>query len=70
MLTLTQRIVYVSLAIHIAIIHGAFRGFIDEQSTRKFWTLYILDRWLSVLMGRPPTIADEAVRLPLPSDAS
>ncbi|KAF1828704.1 hypothetical protein BDW02DRAFT_209842 [Decorospora gaudefroyi] len=60
--------VYVSLAIHIAYIHGAFRSCVDEASKRTFWTLYILDRWLSVLMGRPPTIADEAIRLPLPSD--
>ncbi|KAI8932480.1 hypothetical protein NX059_010665 [Plenodomus lindquistii] len=59
---------YVSLAIHIAVIHGAFRTFRDEPSTRTFWSLYIMDRWLSVLMGRPPTLADEAVRLPLPSD--
>ncbi|KAG9194372.1 hypothetical protein G6011_04407 [Alternaria panax] len=60
--------VYVSLAIHIAIIHGAFRSCNDEASNRSFWTLYILDRWLSVLMGRPPTLLDEAIRLPLPSD--
>ncbi|KAI4962357.1 hypothetical protein J4E86_001390 [Alternaria arbusti] len=60
--------VYVSLAIHIAIIHGAFRSCNDEASKRNFWTLYILDRWLSVLMGRPPTLLDEAIRLPLPCD--
>jgi hypothetical protein len=60
--------VYVSLAIHIAIIHGAFRSCVDEASKRIFWTLYVLDRWLSVLMGRPSTIADEAIRLPLPAD--
>lgn len=60
--------VYVSLAIHIAIIHGAFRSCNDEASKRTFWTLYVLDRWLSVLMGRPPTLLDEAIRLPLPSD--
>ncbi|KAI4660087.1 uncharacterized protein J4E79_005890 [Alternaria viburni] len=60
--------VYVSLAIHIAIIHGAFRSCNDEASKRTFWTLYILDRWLSVLMGRPPTLLDEAIRLPLPCD--
>lgn len=59
---------YVSLAIHIAIIHGAFQSCNDESSKRTFWTLYILDRWLSVLMGRAPTIADEAIRLPLPVD--
>jgi hypothetical protein len=52
----------------IAVIHGAFRSCVDEASTRTMWTLYILDRWLSVLMGRPPTIADEAIKLPLPSD--
>ncbi|KAL6165535.1 hypothetical protein ACJQWK_08757 [Exserohilum turcicum] len=60
--------VYVSLAIHIAMIHGAFRSCTDEAHKRVFWTLYILDRWLSVLMGRPPTIADEAIRIPLPCD--
>lgn len=40
--------VHVSLAIHIAIIHGAFRPCpdqtIDESSKRTFWNLYILDR--------------------------
>ncbi|KAJ5065384.1 hypothetical protein J3E72DRAFT_236009 [Bipolaris maydis] len=60
--------VYVSLAVHIAMIHGAFRSCKDEQNKRIFWTLYILDRWLAVLMGRPPTIADEAIRIPLPCD--
>ncbi|EUC36087.1 hypothetical protein COCCADRAFT_89204 [Bipolaris zeicola 26-R-13] len=60
--------VYVSLAIHIAMIHGAFRSCKDEENKRIFWTLYILDRWLAVLMGRPPTIADEAIRIPLPCD--
>ncbi|KAF2029493.1 hypothetical protein EK21DRAFT_67578 [Setomelanomma holmii] len=59
---------YVGLAIRIAVIHGAFKSCDDEASKRRFWTLYILDRWLSVLMGRPPTIADEAIRLPLPYD--
>lgn len=60
--------VYVSLAVHIAMIHGAFRKSSDESSKRKFWTLYILDRWLSVLMGRPPCIPDEAVCLDMPAD--
>jgi hypothetical protein len=59
---------YISLAINIAVIHGAFRTTVDEASKRTIWTLYILDRWLSVLMGRSPTIADEAIRLPLPCD--
>jgi len=54
--------------VHIAIIHGAFARCEDEANVRRIWTLYILDRWLSALMGRPPTIADDAIRLPLPSD--
>lgn len=48
--------------------HGAHRGWVDERGKRVFWTLYILDRWLSCLMGRPPTILDDAIRLPLPCD--
>ncbi|KAH7066231.1 hypothetical protein BKA63DRAFT_426504 [Paraphoma chrysanthemicola] len=59
---------YVGLAIRIALIHGAFRYCEHEADRRAYWTLYILDRWLCVLMGRPPTIADEAIRLPLPTD--
>nr|XP_036589951.1 fungal specific transcription factor domain-containing protein [Colletotrichum truncatum]KAF6801956.1 fungal specific transcription factor domain-containing protein [Colletotrichum truncatum] len=60
---------YVSNAMHISMMHGAHRGWVDERGKRVFWTLYILDRWLSCLMGRPPTISDDAVRLPLPNDA-
>jgi hypothetical protein len=60
---------YMSVAMHISIMHGAHRGWVDERRKRVFWTLYILDRWLSCLMGRPPTILDDAIRLPLPSDA-
>lgn len=59
---------YTSLAVHIAITHGAFRYCANEPSRRIFWTLYILDRWLSCLMGRPPTLADEAIRLAPPTD--
>lgn len=58
---------YVSLAVHIAIIHGSFMHSADEASKRTFWTLYIMDRWISMLMGRPPVIPDEAIRLPLPA---
>ncbi|KPM38004.1 hypothetical protein AK830_g8566 [Neonectria ditissima] len=60
---------YVSNAMHISIMHGAHRGWVDESGKRVFWTLYVLDRWLSCLMGRPPTIMDDAIRLPLPCDA-
>ncbi|KAF5025755.1 hypothetical protein F66182_2088 [Fusarium sp. NRRL 66182] len=59
----------VSNAMHISIMHGAHRGWLDESGKRLFWTLYILDRYLSCLMGRPPTIMDDAIRLPLPCDA-
>ena len=61
---------YVSLAVHIAIIHGAFKRCDDEASKRIFWNLYILDRWLSELMGRPPTIENEAIKLALPCDVA
>lgn len=61
---------YVSLAVHIAIIYGSFRHTADEAGKRVFWTLYIMDRWTSMLMGRPPNIPDEAIRLPLPAHDS
>jgi hypothetical protein len=61
--------IYVSLGMHIAIMNGIHRGWAhNEQYKRSFWTLYILDRWLSVLNGRPPSILDEAIKLPLPAD--
>lgn len=59
---------YVSMAIHIAIIHGAFSRQCGEAEKRIYWTLYIMDRWLSVLMGRPPTIADQAIKIACPCD--
>lgn len=59
---------YVSVAMHISIMHGAHRGWVDERGKRVFWTLYILDRSLSCLMGRPPTVLDNAIRLPLPRE--
>ncbi|KAK8919865.1 putative transcriptional regulatory protein [Metarhizium anisopliae] len=47
---------------------GAHRGWVDERGKRVFWSVYCLDRWLSCLTGRPPTITDEAIQLPLPAD--
>ncbi|UPX12124.1 uncharacterized protein EKO05_0002693 [Ascochyta rabiei] len=41
----------------------------DAAYMRTLWTLYIMDRWISMLMGRPPVIPDDAIRLPLPVDA-
>ncbi|OBS21157.1 hypothetical protein FPOA_07495 [Fusarium poae] len=59
----------VSSAMHISIMHGSHRGWLDESGKRVFWTLYVLDRYLSCLMGRPPTIMDDAIRLEPPCDA-
>lgn len=60
---------YVAAAMHISIMLGAHRGWVDERGKRVFWSVYALDRWLSCLMGRPPTITDDAIQLPLPADA-
>lgn len=60
---------YVSLGIHIAIMHGAHQGCVqDEHEKRSFWTLYLLDRWLCVSLGRPLTLLDESIHLALPAD--
>lgn len=60
---------YVSWGIHLAVMHGVhIGGWVDEQGRRAFWTLYILDRWLSCLMGRPPCLVDDAIKLPPPQD--
>jgi hypothetical protein len=59
---------YVSLATRISMGLGVHRGNVDERGKRIFWTLYVLDRWVSCLTGRPPSIPDEAIRLPLPAD--
>ncbi|TPX13684.1 uncharacterized protein E0L32_005887 [Thyridium curvatum] len=61
---------YITTALHVALMHGVHRGWsVDEQGKRVFWTIYILDRWISCLMGRPPSILDDAIRLDLPRDA-
>lgn len=59
---------YVGVAVRIANIHGAFQTCHNEQFRRVLWTLYVVDRWLSVLLGRSPAIAEEAIKIPLPSD--
>lgn len=61
---------HIAAAAHLCIMLGAHRGWVDERGKRIFWTVYILDRWLSCLMGRPPVLADEAIRIPLPADAA
>ena len=61
---------HIAAASHLCIMLGAHRGWVDERGKRVFWTVYILDRWLSCLMGRPPVITDDAIRIPLPADAA
>lgn len=61
--------VYISLAARISISLGAQRGHVDERGRRVFWTLYLLDRWVSSILGRPPAISDDVIRLPLPVDS-
>lgn len=60
---------HVAAAMHICIMLGVHRGMVDERGKRVFWTVYIMDRWLSCLMGRPHIIMDDAIRLELPEDA-
>lgn len=59
---------YVGVAIHIAVMNGAFKSWPNERGKRVFWTLYILDRWLSCLMGRSPILLDDAITLDIPTD--
>lgn len=61
--------IHIGLAIHIAIAHGAFTQCVDEAHKRVCWTLYILDRWLSILLGRPATLSDGSIKIPLPEDS-
>ncbi|KIV99698.1 uncharacterized protein PV09_08631 [Verruconis gallopava] len=61
--------IYVSIAVHILIMHGVHRGWmVDELGKRIFWTIYILERRLSILMGRPPLISDLAIKLRPPEN--
>ncbi|KAH6609952.1 n-terminal binuclear zn cluster-containing dna binding domain-containing [Trichoderma cornu-damae] len=60
---------HVAAAMHICIMLGVHRGLVDERGKRVFWTVYIMDRWLSCLMGRPHIIMDDAIRIQLPADA-
>lgn len=60
---------YIGAATRICLIEGAHRGLTEESAKRVFWTVFVLDRWLSMLTGRPPSIPDGAIRLPMPLDA-
>ncbi|KAK8045638.1 fungal specific transcription factor domain-containing protein [Apiospora rasikravindrae] len=58
---------YVSLGMRLAIMKGVHQGCVrDEYEKRAFWTVYVLDRRLCALTGRPPTLSDESIHLALP----
>ncbi|KAK3381097.1 hypothetical protein B0H63DRAFT_474897 [Podospora didyma] len=57
----------ISNAMHVSVVQGVHRGLLtDEKSRRTFWTVYILDRWLSCVLGRPPTIPDDSIHVDEP----
>ncbi|KAK4097737.1 hypothetical protein N658DRAFT_433462 [Parathielavia hyrcaniae] len=59
----------ISNAMAISVMHGFHKGGSgNEIGVRTFWTVYVLDRWLGCVMGRPPTTPDDAITLPLPRD--
>ena len=59
----------VGVAVRICLMEGAHRIFVEEAGKRVFWSIFVLDRWLAMLMGRPSSLPDESIRLPLPTDA-
>lgn len=59
----------VNMAIPLAIMYGAHTSCGEDEGTKRvFWTLYIIDGWLSSLLGRPPGTIEEAIRLKPPVD--
>ncbi|KAK4245124.1 hypothetical protein C7999DRAFT_43314 [Corynascus novoguineensis] len=59
----------ISNAMTISVMHGLHKGGSgNEIGVRTFWTVYVLDRWLGCVMGRPPTTPDDAITLPLPRE--
>lgn len=60
---------HVAVAAHMCLVLGAHRGVTDERAKRLFWTVYVLDRWLGCLLGRPSIISEDAIRVAEPLDA-
>ncbi|KAK0640586.1 hypothetical protein B0T16DRAFT_393026 [Cercophora newfieldiana] len=59
----------VNIGMNLCRMHGLDRGSSSLPSHhRTFWTLYIVDRWLSCLLGRIPSVPDFAIQLPMPGD--
>lgn len=73
--TLT-RIKQLGMALRIALSQGLHRdivsGVLDDPEVTRYrnawWTLYILDRKLSSLMGAPCSIHDSDISVPIPGD--
>ncbi|KAK4194169.1 hypothetical protein QBC40DRAFT_188789 [Triangularia verruculosa] len=64
-----QAHLWVKHAMHICEVRGIHRGHTsDEAEVRTFWTLYIIDTWLSCLLGRTPSIPDDGISLRSPSE--
>ncbi|KAK3998212.1 hypothetical protein QBC44DRAFT_1029 [Cladorrhinum sp. PSN332] len=57
----------IGLAMQTAVAHGMHKGWCsDEQDVRVFWTLYVIDRWLACMLGRPVRIQDHDIQTPFP----
>ncbi|KAK4228688.1 high-affinity nicotinic acid transporter [Podospora fimiseda] len=57
------------LATHTAIATGLHEGYgSDEHDVRLFWSLYVIDRWLACILGRPCKIADDEIETRLPQE--
>ncbi|KAK4173064.1 hypothetical protein QBC36DRAFT_336580 [Triangularia setosa] len=60
---------WVKHAMHVCEVRGIHRGYTnDEAEVRTFWTLYIIDSWLSCLLGRTPSIPDDGISLRPPRE--
>ncbi|KAI6750497.1 hypothetical protein HG530_014778 [Fusarium avenaceum] len=67
---------YLGMALRIALSQGLHRdivsGVLDDLEVTRYrnawWTLYILDRKLSSLMGAPCSIHDSDISVPIPKD--
>ncbi|KAH8693869.1 fungal-specific transcription factor domain-containing protein [Talaromyces proteolyticus] len=58
---------YICAAMRIAILHGFHEGWVaNERQRREFWNMFILDRWVSCLTGRPSSIKNESLSIGLP----
>ncbi|KAJ5625313.1 hypothetical protein N7510_001622 [Penicillium lagena] len=60
---------YIRLAGHIAVTYGYYQSWMtSEAEKREFWTVYVLERFVSCLLGRPPMILDGNISVDLPTD--